>query len=237
MENAYLGPTSNSSNTPMFDFPPSTIVNRPIPKSKILERSRPTTRQKELLTHQIQQILWYAKLSPDTIRIPDTPQVPEIQIFHLLLKGKDIDSSLLDFLDKSIPQPILWRLETLDHRFAHSAAYKRPSEADSSQWVVGSRFTSDFISAEKLTPSPLPTALDLSHLYTAMLAPLLPLSPRRNESLSDLIERCGLHQSLQRRIERLNAKMHCEKHFNRKVELNQELKHLNMELEKVVRVQ
>ncbi len=214
----------------MFDFPPSTIVNRPIPKSKILERARPTTRLKELLTHQIQQILWYAKLSPDTIRIPDTPQVPEIQIFHLLLKGKEIDSSLLDFLDKAIPQPILWRLETLDHRFAHSAAHKRPSEADSSQWVVGSRYTSEFLPEEKHAHLPLPTALDLSHLYTALLAPLLPLAPRRAESLSDLIERCGLHQSLQRRIERLTSRLHREKQFNRKVEINQELKVLQNQL-------
>ena len=188
----------------MFDFPPSTIVNRPIPKSKILERARPAT-----------------------------PQVPEIQIFHLQLKGKELHPDLLHLLDKTIPQPILFTIESAERKLAHSAAHKRPSEADTSQWVVGSRFTSDFIPAEKLTRLPLPTALDLSRLYTALLAPLLPLSPRRAESLSDLIERCGAHQRLIREISQLTSRLHREKQFNRKVALNQELKPLKAELEKI----
>jgi hypothetical protein len=217
----------------MFDFPPSAIVNRPIPKSKILERAHPTTRLKELLTHQIQQILWHAKLAPETIRIPATPQVPEIQIFHLQLKGKELHPDLLQLLDKTIPQPILFSIETSDRKFAHSAAHKRPSEADASQWVVGSRFTSDFIPMEKLTRLPLPTALDLSRLYTALLAPLLPLTPRRAESLPDLIERCGAHQSIQRRIALLTAKVNREKQFNRRVTLNQELNTLKAELDAI----
>lgn len=217
----------------MFEFPPCTIVNRPIPKSKILERACPPTRLKEHLTHQIQQILWHAKLAPETIRIPATPQVPEIQIFHLQLKGKELHPDILQLLDKTIPQPIIFTIETSERKFAYSAAHKRPSEADASQWVVGSRFTSDFIPAEKLARLPLPTALDLSRLYTALLAPLLPLIPRRAESLTDLIERCGAHQRLTREISQLTSRLHCEKQFNRKVALNQELKPLKAELEKI----
>jgi hypothetical protein len=75
--------------------------------------------------------------------------------------------------------------------------------------------------------------LDLSRLYTALLAPLLPLSPRRAESLSDLIERCGAHQRLIREISQLTSRLHREKQFNRKVALNQELKPLKAELEKI----
>lgn len=217
----------------MFEFPPCTIVNRPIPKSKILERARPTTRLKELLTDQIQLILWLAKLAPETIRIPATPQVPEIQIFHLQLKGAELHPDVLQLLDKTIPQPILFTIETRDRKFAHSAAHKRPSEADASQWVVGSRFTTDFIPAEKIARQALPPALDLSHLYTALLAPLLPLTPRRAESLADLIERCGTHQSLQRRIALLGTHLNREKQFNRRVSINQELNSLKAELDAI----
>ncbi len=214
----------------MFDFPSGTIVDRPIPKSKILDRARPTTRLKDLLTHQIQQILWHAKLAPETIRIPATLLVPEIQIFHLQLKSTELDPDLLHLLDKTIPQPIIFIIETSERQIAHSAAHKRPSEADSSQWVVGARFTSDFIPMEKLTRLPLPTALDLSRLYTALLAPLLPLAPRRGEALPSLIERCGEHQSLHRRITLLTAKVNREKQFNRRVGFNQELNTLKAEL-------
>lgn len=214
----------------MFEYPTSTIVNRFIPKSKILEKARPTTRIKDLLTRQIQQILWHAKLAPETIRIPATSQVPEIQIFHLQLKGKELAPELLQLLDKTIPQPILFIIETSDQQVAHSAAHKRPSEVDSAQWVVGARYTSEFAPKGSFNLAPLPTSLDLSLLYTALLTPLLPLHPRRAEALPALIERCGEHQALQRKIALLTAKLKREKQFNRKVTLNQQLNPLLDEL-------
>lgn len=209
----------------MFDFPPNTLVNRVIPKTRILGNARPSTRLKDLLTHQIQQIRWHAKLSPETIKIPATPQVPEIQVFQLALKGSEIHSDLLAFLDKAIPQPMLWAIETADHKLAYSAAYKRPSEADASQWVPGPRFTSSF----KIHPSflpPLPIALDLSRLYRAILQPLLPLTARDSEALPALIDRCEQYQSLRRKLTKLTAKVNREKQFNRRVALNQELNQL-----------
>ncbi len=70
---------------------------------------------------------------------------------------------------------------------------------------------------------PLPTALDLSHLYAAILAPLLPLSSRSGELLPALIERCGSFQSFARKVHLLTAKVNRESQFNRRVVLNQEL--------------
>ena len=214
----------------MFDFPPSTIVNRVIPKARIIEKARPGTRLKELLTKQIQQIRWHAKLAPETIRIPATPLVPEIQIFHLTLKGTEIHPDLLGLLDKTIPQPMLITIETADHEIAQSAAYKRPSEADASQWVVGARFTSDFAPGESLTLRPLPVALDLARLYTALLQPLLPLAVRKSEALPALIERCDRYQLCQRKFSQLAAKVNREKQFNRRVSLNQQLNILKSKL-------
>jgi len=213
----------------MFTFPASSIVNRVIPKARIIENARPTTRLKDLLTNQIQQIRWHAKLSPETIKIPATSQVPEIQIFHLTLKDSEIHPDLLGLLDKTIPQPMLMVIEAADHKLAHSAAFKRPSDADASQWVVGARFTSTFVIQPSSFP-PLPVALDLSRLYTALLQPLLPLTSRKSEPLLALIERCDRHQSLQRRIALLTAKVNREKQFNRRVASNQELNVLRAEL-------
>jgi hypothetical protein len=214
----------------MFKFPPSTIVNRVIPKTRIVENSRPTARLKSLLVQQIQQIRWHAKLSPETIHIPATPLVPEIQIFHLTLKGNEIHPDLLSLLDKTIPQPMLITIETDDQKLAYSASYKRPSEADAAQWVVGARFTSDFTPKESLSLMTLPAALDLSHLYRALLTPLLPLAARKNETLPLLIERCNQYQQYQRKTDQLTAKVNREKQFNRRVALNQELNTLKAKL-------
>ena len=213
----------------MFDFPPTTLVNRVIPKTRILENARPSTRLKDLLTQQIQQIRWHAKLSPETIKISATPQVPEIQIFHLALKGSEIHPDLLALLDKTIPQPILWAIETADHKLAHSAAYKRPNDADTSQWVVGARFTSDFTSPPTSFPQ-LPVALDLSRLYRALLQPLLPVAARDTEALPAFIDRCDQYQSHQLKLTQLSAKVNREKQFNRRVELNHKLNQLKSQL-------
>ena len=215
----------------MFDYPTATLVNRPIPKSKILAKGRVSARLKDLLTRQVQQIRWHAKLSPETVHLPATDHVPEIQIFQLDLKGTEIHPDLLQLLDKTIPQPILLEIITPDQQVAYSAAYKRPSEADGGQWVVGARFTSDFTPAAEQSPYPLPVALDLGRLYTALLEPLLPLQARTGEALSGLIERCDQHQTLQRRVAQLTSKVRREKQFNRRVGYNQELNSAKAEME------
>jgi len=118
---------------------------------------------------------------------------------------------------------------TGDGRVAYSAAYKRPSEADAAQWVVGARFTSEFAKAAASLPQ-LPVALDLSRLYRAILQPLLPLSARGAEALPALIDRCERYQSQQRKIAQLSGRVNREKQFNRRVELNQQLNALKAEL-------
>ncbi|MCF6311504.1 MAG: DUF4391 domain-containing protein [Verrucomicrobiales bacterium] len=213
----------------MFDYPPTTLVNRVIPKSKILQNAQPTTRLKNLLAKQVHQIRWQAKLAPETINLSATPQVPEIQIFHLILKGAEIHPDLLQLLDKTIPHPILFSMETADHHLAYSAAYKRPSEGDASQWVVGARFISSFIPQPSSLP-PLPTALDLGHLYSALLEPLLPLVARKGEMLPELIERCSSYQALVRIVAKLQSKVQREKQFNRRIAFNQELNEAKAEL-------
>ncbi len=213
----------------MFDFPPSTMVDRVVPKTRIIERARPSSRLKTLLTQQIQQIRWHAKLSPETINIPATPQVPEIQIFHVSLKGSEIHPDLLGLLDKTIPQPMLVAIETADQQIAYSAAYKRPSEDGASQWVVGPRFTSRYTSVASIARQPLPVALDLTRLYAAILQPLLPLVARKLETLPDLVARCDQYRSCGRQVDQLTAKVNREKQFNRRVSLNQELNTLKAE--------
>ncbi len=212
----------------MFEFPPSTIVNRVIPKTRIVENSRPATRLKDLLTQQIQQIRWHAKLSPETIHIPATAQVPEIQIFHITLKEGEIHPALLDRIDNTIPQPIIHQLENIDGHTALSAAHKRPSGADHGRWVTGERFTTGFTALSP--PAPLPAAIDLGQLYTALIAAILPLARRPGESIADLTQRCHQHCQLQRQISQLQSKIRREKQFNRKVALNQELQQQQRQL-------
>jgi hypothetical protein len=179
---------------------------------------------RDLFVSQLAEILWSHKLSPETLRLPATPGVPEIQIFDLTLKGDALDDDVLHAIDRAVPYPVIHRLRS-DQGLAFSAAFKRPSESDSRQWVVGSRFTTPFTTPTN-EPPPLPIVLDLGHLYAALFAPLLPLPPRPAEPLAAHIARCEAHLRLTRQIDQLAAKVRREKQFNRRVALNQQLKPL-----------
>ena len=64
----------------------------------------------------------------------------------------------------------------------------------------------------------------------AILQPLIPLTARDAEALPALVDRFDRYQSHQRKITQLATKVNCEKQFNRRVELNQQLNALKAEL-------
>lgn len=212
----------------MFLFPPKTAFGKTVPKSRICTQVNATRRIRDLFTKQIAEIRWAHKLSPETIHLPAKPGVPEIEIFDIELKTPSCDEAVLDTIDRAIPFPIIHRILT-EKGVAYSAAHKRPSEVDSSQWVVGPRFTSSFDPQPSSFP-PLPAALDLGKLYTALLGSLMPLPARPKETLISQVARCERFRILKRQVDQLTARVHREKQFNRKVALNQELKPLQAEL-------
>ena len=224
-----LAPNGFTDSLVMFSFPPQTVFGKVIPKTRIYTQAAPSPRVKELFVSQLSEIVWSHKLSPETLHLPDRPGVPEIQIFDLRLKSHSLDADVLDAIDRAIPYPVIHRLHS-EKGIAISAAFKRPSESDCSQWVVGARFTSPYNPIAESFP-PLPAAIDLGHLYAGLFAPLLPLRARKGEALAAHTSRCEAYLRLQRQVDQLTARLHREKQFNRKVELNQQLKPLQIELQ------
>ena len=79
-------------------------------------------------------------------------------------------------LIEAIPFPLLFQLTHGDHiRFA--ASYKRPSDADSSKWVIEASFQTEPQPLDAERP-PLPVALDLAGLYEQIVRRHIPLPPR-----------------------------------------------------------
>lgn len=212
----------------MFTYPPKTVFGKTIPKTRIYTHANASRRIRDLFASQVAEIRWTHKLSPETLHLPAKPGVPEIEIFEIRLKTPTLNDAVLDTIDRAIPYPILHRIQS-EEGVAYSAAFKRPSEADSSQWVVGARFTSEVRKPEG-DPPQLPTALDLGHLYASIMACFLPLPARKGEPLYDQISRCERYRILKRQVDQLTARIRREKQFNRKVALNQELKPLQAEL-------
>ena len=83
----------------------------------------------------------------------------------------------------------------------------------------------------------LPVALDLAGLYEQMLRRLLPLPPRAGETLKAQVERLGQLRSKQNECRKMEARLQKEQQFNRKVELNAQLRVLQATLEKLKSVE
>lgn len=219
----------------LFAYPKQASFGRTLPKNKIYERSGANTRLKDLFVEQVEHIVWSYKLAPETINLPASPGVPEIQIFSIHLKSDELHEDVLRCIDGAIPFPILFEVtkgQADQAKIQLVAAYKQLSEADSNQPTISSYFASEWLPAST-TRTPMPLTLDLAHLYSALLQSLLPLPARPQEPLPDWIARIEVAASTRREVEKTQARLTKEKQFNRKVEINARLRQLKNELDKL----
>ena len=215
----------------LFQFPESAAFRRVLPKNKIYEHGSPSTAVRQLFVRQVEQIVWQYKLAPETVNLKASKAVPEIQIFSITLKEGELKPEVLRCIDLAIPFPIIFELR-FDGKVKPVAAFKRPSEADSSKWVISDYFESDWIASD--TPrKPLPMVFDLEALYSYLLQPLMPYPARPGEDLQEQVARMERIRLRQRELERCEARLRKEKQFNRKVAINAELRRLKQELERL----
>ncbi|WP_020683179.1 DUF4391 domain-containing protein [Marinobacterium rhizophilum] len=158
----------------LLAWPKAAAFGRAIPKRKIYDHADAKTALKDLFVQDVDQITWAYKLAPETINIPATRSVSEIQVFQIKLKTSGLDDKVLQAIDKAIPFPLLFEL-SYRGQVRLAAAYKRPHETDGNRWVVGRYFESGW-QPEDAQREPLPMALNLSVLYEQLLTPLVDAS-------------------------------------------------------------
>lgn len=222
-------PARFESNAAFINYPKQAAFGRTLPKNKIYEHSGANTRLKDLFVEQVEQIVWQYKLAPETINLPAKPGVPELQIFSIQLKTSELNLDVLRCIDGAVQFPIIFEL-SFDGRTQVIAAYKRPNELDASRWVLSDYFATAWLPAGS-ERTPMPLALDLAGLYEQLLQRLMPLSARPQETLAELVARVEQVQAKRHEVDKIVARLEREKQFNRKVEINAELRKLKTELE------
>lgn len=219
----------------MFAYPKQAEFNRVVPKGKIYAHGKISKRVKELFVAQVGEIVWKYKLSPETINLPARSGIHEIQVFEIALKTPDLDLDVLRTMDGAIPFPLVFQLTHINQiRFATS--YKRPSEADSTKWVIEALFVTGWQSfpASSSDLHPLPVSLDLAGLYEQIVRRHIPIQSRSGESLGEQVARFRTLEAKQKAQRQLESRLAQEKQFNRKVELNAALRALRSEVESLV---
>lgn len=215
----------------LFNFPKQAYFGRVVPKSKFYEHGVVVKKQKDLFVKQVDQIVWMYKLAPETINLPQSDGVPELQIFKLMLKGSELSKDVLRSIDEAVMFPVVFEVESGD-KVMLTAAFKRRSASAADQWVISDYYSTGWLSSTSQRLE-LKYSLDLGGVYEQILHTILPFKPRTGECLEDLVLRNECIAKKKKEIDSLSNRLNVEKQFNRKVELNTILKKENIELDKL----
>jgi hypothetical protein len=220
----------------LFDYPTKARFGRKIPKSKLYENASANTKLKDKFVNQIEKIVWQYKLAPNTLNLDATNKVPEIQVFDIFLKTKEVDQVLLEVIDKAIPLPIIFQIHK-GNKVKIKAAYKRPSESANNKWVIESYFESEWLDKD-VAKQPMPQVLDLGKLYEQILKSLMPVEITSSKTTQTIDEQVGIINqinSLQKVLDKLNSKYKKEKQRNRQFEINKQIKLKQKELNQLTK--
>lgn len=207
--------------TALYHYPEQAKLKRVVPKSRIYDAVGASTALKERFVHEVDQIIWSYKLAPETVNLPATKAVPELQVFRLALKDRELSNEVLRAIDRAIPFPLIFELEH-EGKVQIAAARKRPSEADSDKWVVSDHLRSEWASSDS-SRAPLPVALNLRALYEQILTALMPITAAPSEDMDARMERLEALKAKKHEIKQLKTKLKRETQFNIKMTLHGEL--------------
>lgn len=216
----------------LFSLPPTTRVNRVIPKNTF--DSYTTAKQKKLFTDQIARITWTHKISPDTVNL-EAKDIKEIQIFWIEIKENEKEdvSKILEIIDKSIPYNILFIVESKGRCYI-STSTKHPNPLKPDNCVIDWTFKTDWfiLSDNKYT---LALKKNLDFIYHAFCKQLSNEMKSESISFDQLVEKSKSIDSLKREIKKLKLAIDTSKQFNQKLELNLKLKEAENQLKNLLK--
>jgi hypothetical protein len=221
----------------LYKFPQQAKVDRLIPKNKFYEQGKANTKIEQLFVDQVENIRWAYKLASSTIHLQDQEDLKEIQIFRVKSRVEDLDVSILSFIDKLILTPIIFEVVYQD-KVKVVATYKRLNQANKTKVVIGQYYASEWL--EDHDRIELPLYLKLADLYEHFIAQMLPITSSEDSGDDDecvsielKLQRAQQLESLQKQLDKLKSKLRTEKQFNRKVELNNQIRLLGAQLDKL----
>jgi hypothetical protein len=219
-------------------YPPACKIDRVVFKKMFHDAGDLSRADKTLLTDSVDKITWAYNLKRENTMIPpyqdEVRKYEEVQVMHVLLKQPKGIRRLAEIIMRAIPYPMLLIFEHHD-RLAVALAHQRGSLADSAKNTLEELWISDFL------PPQAPLFTNLRHdgqrftnffdYYTDLVDALcwaMAQSAGAPVEVTGEQARDILHgiASLDARIATLRAELKKETRFNRKMELNIEMKQL-----------
>lgn len=214
----------------LYQWPAGARFGARVPKERFYERSASTAVLRGKFVAEVSRISWAYKLAAETINLPGSPEVPEIEVMQVDAKANDVSAQVLASIDKAIPNPVIFEVR---RNGAHGGAVRMTAAHNpvgSPAPKSGDYFSTCWMRGD-FPRTPLPTAITMTALYSALIGPLTPLAPRPGESPAAVSERLDAVRRIEREISALERKLRSEPQLNRKLDLRRELKVKQAELD------
>jgi len=242
-------------------LPPDARVDQRVPKKLLVEQGAPTTADKRQIQDGIDELMWIAALKPSNIGVADyrdeVREYLEIAVLTAKLRSTAKAARLTELIHRAIPYP-LFLVTTHGETTSLSLAHKRFGQNEARTTVLdGTVITSSpfgvgvapaFHEPEKNFLESLPLAgLSRVHLcaiyqgwidrvealHAARITGRFVLAPT-SDVAADRRAALGAYGRVQREITGLRAQAEKEKQINRRVDLNLDIKRLEVELVAIV---
>lgn len=232
-------------------LPGSASVNQRVPKKLLLENGAPTAADKRKINEGIEEIHWLASLKPNTIGVPDycddIREYLEVALLSVTLRGDAKAARLSELVHRAIPYSLFLVLLQGDQAII-SLAHKRRAQNEAGKFVLDGDIievtvtgnasdNSQFLAALMLGNQP---SVNLLQLYQGWMDTLVALQASQitgtfckaatHEAAiarREAVLKCG---ELETKIASLRNTAAKEKQIARRVELNQDIKRLGIEL-------
>lgn len=206
----------------LYEWPAGARFGARIPKERFYQRAAGSSALREKFVSEVSRISWAYKLAEETVNLPASIEVPEIEVLQLDAKTNDIGTLVLAAIDRAIPNPVIFEIhrDVVDGRAVRMAAAHKP--VGSAGPKPSGYFSTGWMRADA-PRSPMPTAITMPALYSALITPLTPISARPGEQVSELAGRLDAVRRLEREISALEHKIRSEPQLNRKIDLRREL--------------
>jgi hypothetical protein len=214
----------------LYKWPVAGKFGSRVPKEKFYEYGNVSTAVREKFVSEVQRITWAYKLAESTINLPGNATVPEIQVFQIDTKTGEVADQVLSAIDKAIQYPIIFEITRAtagEPQVRMAAAHK---QLGSGAPKLSTYYSTGWLPVDAERRS-LPTAIGLPALYSAILEPLMPVTVRPGEEMSEVADRLATVRKLEREITALEHRLRTEPQLNRKIELRRTLKTRQQELE------
>ena len=196
----------------MLELPKKCYVNKFLPKKIFYEKVGVSSGVRDEFVNLVDRITWLYKLSPDTIGIPKTDNIEEIQIFQIDVKEQKIPLSVIKTITKGVQYKILFLIK-YEEDFCYSI---KVDDLYVSEW-------NDNISFEF-------NAINLERVFENIVKSIIKENNNEKQFNQIIGEKTAIAE-LEKKINQIKQKIKTEKQFNRKLELNKELNNLNRILE------